>query len=295
MVATGTGGNGNAATGGAAGSGGDNSGGGNSGGGDGSGGDSSGAGGDSASGSGGTDSTGAGGSGGASVCATGTADYCTELYEFTAATQVVDGVGDEFCDIPPMSGQVATLPFIHADYSDTSLPATYVLRAGWSQDAFHAHVSVTDPSVHTDATGELWRGDTVQLYIAPSATLSGTFGTDEDGSARHILLSPPDADNPSGRAVFLASNAQYSDVSPENYAARLTADGYEVEVRLLWANNAEPRESGAQFAFDFSMSVIDTEGVELPELEGWLSHNPIPDTCDHPWCDDRAWCQPLLQ
>jgi hypothetical protein len=227
-------------------------------------------------------------------CTSQTGDYCSELPRFTG-TQVVDGVGDEFCGIPAMSGRVSELPSIHADYADTSLPTSYELRAAWSDDAFVAHVRVIDEAIETDTSSELWRGDTVQLYIAPSSELTGNYGDDQDGTARHILVSPPDADNPDGRAVFLASNTEYTDVPEGSFASRLVQGGYEVEVRLQWADNAEPRVSGASFGFNFSMSVLDSDAIVEPELEGWLSHDDALEQCDHPWCDDRHWCQPRLE
>jgi hypothetical protein len=79
-------------------------------------------------------------------------DACAKVPHFTARTQVVDGIGDEFCDVPAMEFDVATCPKVLTFGSEPgALPEKVFLRIAWSPDAFHLHIRVIDPSVSTSS------------------------------------------------------------------------------------------------------------------------------------------------
>ncbi len=93
---------------------------------------------------------------------------------------------------------------------ETALPARYTIRVGWGTSTFSAHVHIEDPSVVPDSSDQLWNGDTVQLYVASYGDLKGSYGIPSAESANeqvtHIIVSPPSAGYPSGRAVLEASD-----------------------------------------------------------------------------------------
>jgi hypothetical protein len=251
------------------------------------------------SGSGGTDPSSGGTSG--VDCTTDGFFLCNCLPSFGSGAQTVDGIGDEFADVPAMTFQASALPYLSRT---AALPAEVTLRAAWSEEAFVAHVHVSDPMVLPDASATLWNGDNVQFFVAASSVLTGVYSGTEDGGAFHVLVAPP-GDGLAARAITLYEPcygcSTYDAVPASDYSARAVDDGYEVEVRLPWGAAGEPRVSGAVFGFNFVIGVSDTPGLGL-ELEGALRNDPTlaspscsPTPTTHPGCDDRVWCQPVLE
>jgi hypothetical protein len=215
-------------------------------------------------------------------------------------TQVVDGAGDEFADLPPMTFALSSAPYVNPGYA-APLPEIVTLRAGWSDVALHVHVHVTDPSIAPDSSSTLWNGDNVQVFSAGSDTLTGTYTGTEDGGAIHLLISAPDVGDLS-RAVVIYQNgvASNSPFVTGVFAGRRVTDGYEIEVELEWSPYAEPRLSGAGIGFDL---VVGAASSEVLALEGGLANKLVSGSspaCDlggrvQPGCDDRTWCTPMLE
>src|SRR5262249_46600347 len=118
-------------------------------------------------------------------------DACQSVPHFTAKEQIVDGAGDEFCDIPAMVFDMA-----HCGTTDVAvppaLPEIASLRIAWSDDAFHLHLHVTDPSVIVNPESSLlWDADALEIFIAGTGTLHGPYNGSNDGGAIQIVLSPP--------------------------------------------------------------------------------------------------------
>ena len=238
--------------------------------------------------------------GGGGTCTARPADYCACLPEFTA-TQVVDGVGDEFAAIPAQTFALSAAPYTNPTPAP-DVPEVVTVRAGWSGLALHAHVHVEDPAVVLDSASTLWNGDNVQFFLAGTANLTGAYEGTEDGGAIHVLVSAPDEADTT-RAVVIYQNvvATTEPFAQGTYAARRVADGYEVELQLTWAANADPRQSGARVGFDLVVGAASSSSVGL-ELEGGLANNPVSSSppCElggrvQPGCDDRTWCTPMLQ
>jgi hypothetical protein len=249
-------------------------------------------------------SSGTGGDAGSDAgepCATTGLFLCDCVPGFGATEQTLDGAGDEFVGIPPMTFEVSELPYLSRS---ATVPARVTVRAAWADDAFVAHVHVVDPAILPDSGATLWNGDSVQFFLAGTGTLTGTYSGTQDGGATHIIIAPTDG-VVAARGITIYEPCYacvMSTALPTTvYAARTVADGYEVEVRMPWAATAEPRVSGAHIGLNLMFGVANTPGAGL-ELEGAMRNDPTlasescsPTPTTHPGCDDRTWCTPRLE
>lgn len=238
-------------------------------------------------------------SGAAGVASLG--DYCARMPRFIG-TQVVDGAGDEFSTLAPMTFDLSTARYVNPSRASV-LPEKVTLRAGWSGVALHVHVLVEDPSIVPDLNASLWNGDNVQLFVAPTANLTGTYTGTEDGGAIHVVISAPDAANLS-RAIVIYQNGVSTNTPFVTglFASHRVSSGYEIEAQLQWLPVANPLQSGAGMGFDVLIGAASAASQGLA-LEGGLANNlvagPSP-ACDlggrvQPGCDDRTWCRPILE
>ncbi len=259
-------------------------------------------GGTSASNVGGTAPTGGSGtSGGGAACVANSGNYCACMPKFVGV-QVVDGAGDEFSALAPMTFALNAAPYINPSRAG-SLPEKVTLRAGWSDVALHVHVHVDDPSINPDSSSTLWNGDNVQLFVAPTDNLTGTYTGTEDGGAIHVLISAPSAADLS-HAIVIYQNG-VSTTTPfvtGLFPGHRVTGGYEIEAQLQWLLVANPRYSGARIGFDLVVGAASdpTQGLAL---EGGLASFPVSaasPACElggriQPGCDDRTWCTPVLE
>jgi hypothetical protein len=217
-------------------------------------------------------------------CAGATADLCDEIPAFTGEQQV-DGVGDEFCNIP---GQVVN--FENSAFSDdesgeadTSSVEAYV-RVAWDEDALRAHVHVKDPVV-AHSGGEWSEGDTVQFFFSPYAPERGSI---QDNDALPIALLP----TWNSGEHYLNTDEPGTLTS----ASRLVDDGYEVEIRWEWGGERPDFSSGDTIGFDFQIGAQQRDQGRDFEFALALE-NPDDSACDNqakPWCDVGHWCSPAL-
>ncbi len=224
--------------------------------------------------------------------------------------QVLDGHGDEFCDIPGFE-----LNFQNGARGNNELPHSMIVRVAWSEEAFHLFADVEDPQVVTNNEIDyLWSGDVVELFLAPgpASELGGYFSGRVDGV--QLLIAPPTSTNPARAArLFWLPNED----SPGNYlqvrepltsgfAARATETGYAVEARLPWSMFG-PRtpdiESGVSIALDFGLSTANAQtiGNANDGREGAVVLYAGPttnvNTCSGdqvPWCNSTTWCTATL-
>lgn len=235
-------------------------------------------------------------------------DACSRVPRFSAPRQIVDGSGDEFCDIEAMVFDVDSCPTLLPS-EPPDMPERVYLRIGWSADAFHLHVRVVDPAVLVNPNPDrLWDGDAVEIYVAGASgeKLTGSYNGSNDGGAIQIVLAPPGAGfGTRGRAFFNPGGGvhQNAPISSSIYAGRLTDDGYELELRYPWVAFADPAVPGARIAFDLAVDarsdsdasgrqvqcIISNVFVEGESACGFDDGRPA-----EPWCDDRTWCQPAL-
>lgn len=232
-------------------------------------------------------------------------DLCQTLPKFTAASQVVDGVGDEFCGIPAMTFDAVGCPTLDPD-PPPALPASASLRVAWSAQAVHLHVRVQDPAVIVQPDrARLWNGDSVEIYIAGAsgAQLTGAFDGTNDGGAIQLVLTPPSGAFPARGEAFFSRFGAHSAIDPSLYAGRLVPGGYELELRFPWPASANPATPGARVGFDFALGVQDAASAGGRQLQCIISDVFVDGaqacglsagTPAAPYCDDRTWCQPQL-
>jgi hypothetical protein len=224
----------------------------------------------------------------------GGGDLCAEIPKFAAATQVVDGVGDEFCDVPtthfdPKKGQLM-VPSPAPGWVKTDVRA----RFAWSASAFHAHVAVVDSNIQVvDDPFTLYLGDAVEVYIAGFSTLTGTFDGIQDAGAMQVVIAPPSGAVPA-RAEIFQNTVHVGSLPSGQWAARRVPGGYEIELRIPWTDlgGAEMR-SGLTIGVDLGLD--DKDG---PADRFWSVYEIAPTTisiCGEPSCDDRLWCLPSLK
>ena len=249
---------------------------------------------------------GAAGAGGATACVPPAAatDYsCAAMARFTAPTQVVDGVGDEFCNVPAVHYTAANAPYREGHTGGSPPPTTappedVTFRAAWSLDAFHLHAHVTDPSIFVSNDDSMfWNGDEIEVFVAGSLDFTCTYPAGTSANAMEVGIVPPSGLTPARAIVYLGQG--HVALDSQYFAARLVSDGYEVELRLPWAGTAKPTMAGDTMAFYFGLSTQDTVGVGREEYASLpvpaVAGSTCPVSPPLPWCDDRTWCRPTVE
>lgn len=231
------------------------------------------------------------------------ADYCQTIPRLTTPTQVIDGVGDEFCPNPGMRLAPDTAQFWHGNVTADSHA---LVRAAWSPEGLHFHFKVYQSDIVVPETdGQLWHGDALELLVKGDANVTGAFDGANDPGAVQLLFLPPATvgDPPARSALFL--NAQYVEAyDSAQYAARLMPDGYEIEVRISWSyvGAGDPNSPGSGDKVAFNWALDYHSRLVADRLWQLFAHyNEVPDgvICAgglvEPACDDRTWCTPTLE
>jgi hypothetical protein len=225
------------------------------------------------------------------------------MARFTATKQVVDGVGDEFCNIPPVHYTAANAPYREGHSSGSLPPSTapteaVTFRAAWSLDAFHLHAHVDDAAIYeSNDNSTLWNGDEIEIFVAGGPNFSVTYPGGTDSNSIEVGIVPPAGLVGARGVVYLGQNRQPLD--SKYFAARLVPGGYEVEVQIPWQGTAKPTQAGDTMGFYFGLSTQDTAGVGREEYASLpvvaVSGSTCPTSPPLPWCDDRTWCHPTLK
>jgi hypothetical protein len=228
---------------------------------------------------------------------------CATMQRFTAAEQVIDGVGDEFADIVPVIFRASDAPWTDV-VPPPDLPERVTFRAAWSPDAFHIHIHVDDPFLYiNDDTTKIWDGDSVEVFVANSTTFSGRFDGVVDGGALHVGVVPPSVSSPAPRAVIYVdppgTGYRYP-LDARLYTARLVPGGYEAELILPWKPSTAPPVAGGSIGFQFAINAEDAPKPPGAQNGRQLTANLPMRAVDSPgcglvWCDDRTWCRPTLE
>ena len=221
---------------------------------------------------------------------------------------IVDGEGDEFCDVPAFE-----LNFSNAARGAADLPQTALARVAWSPEALHLFAEVSDPEVATNSNIDwLWDGDTVELYVATreASELSGFFTGRIDGV--QLVFAPPSAEHPAraARLFWLPNNdgswRQVREEVTQDFSAQLTADGYSIEAKLPWSKfgpRTPDMTAGMAIAFNLALSTASAqslldggrEGAALLYVGDAASGVATCDGEQMPWCNSTTWCSPVLQ
>ena len=227
-------------------------------------------------------------------------DVCATIHRFTAPKQILDGAGDEFCDVPATRFVVATGAHPSVTPAPAAVDTVVLLRVAWSADALHLHAHVDQAKIYVAPPVEdIWRGDAIEVFVAGSAMLTGPFGPSADG-AEQILASPDQSPGSPARAWVYVSGSYSSAVGPSNFGTRMVPGGYEIELQIPWVDLRATPVSGGGVAFNLGVDVRQSADVTSgPLLQSFLVYNAAPasTTCTggHPSCDDRTWCLTHLE
>lgn len=240
---------------------------------------------------------------GSGACAGNSAKPCTAIPAFTG-TQVVDGYGDDFCNVPGFTLAFDSTAAKINPASGESATATYPERAtfkvAWSADSVHVHIEVTDPSVSPNTNpGEIWNGDGVEFMISTSNELTGL--TSADVNTLHVI-----ANSSIGVTVKAwgggGNHAQISD--PNLFKTQTTSQGYAVELKMPWPEGVQVT-AGTAIYFDAAVNSGRPNADNAPQrvAQALLFQAPTPTntTCTGtgndiaPFCDDRLWCPTKFQ
>ncbi|MGZ3451970.1 MAG: hypothetical protein ACXVEF_20335 [Polyangiales bacterium] len=255
-------------------------------------------------------------------------DLCTTIPKFTG-TQVVDAIGDEFCDVPATVFQVKKGVVPAGARAVGPVPDTVSARIAWDTLGIHAHFHVEDPYLlHYPANSGQYVGpDAIQLFLGGETPTFGTFdGNLYDDGFVGIQISPATTNGPKFKNMpsGMPASADYLYwrhpgnfwsplIAPVQWSTRTIAGGYEAEVFVPWSvlGRSSAPSSGTSIAADLGMWTCNDPDAwaTLPYLNcadayygvSYLAIKPPPgaSTCDvdpvSPLCDDRTWCVPKLE
>jgi hypothetical protein len=232
------------------------------------------------------------------VCATPTGGtLCTKIPAF-AGTQTVDGLDDDFCDVNGVSWWNTDGDFISPSAPPDAGKVRVRMKFAWDGVGLHAFVDVQDANVITDPNPTyLWRGDSVELYLAGFSKLTGRFDTTNDAGAFQVVISPPSGATPAQSQIFLTGAAS-GPLASGKWTAVATPTGYAVEVQIPWSDlHGMGIAAGSQIGLDVAVnSKWDpaTDHVFSVWRRRMVSGATPCGANLSPSCDDRTWCTPSL-
>ena len=240
------------------------------------------------------------------TCTTATVNPCASIPQFSGP-QTVDGTDTEFCGIPSFVFGVANAQ-VNNNYN--SIPDSQfeivTARLAWSSAGLHAFFDVADSSVETvnmkdpaQAIDKTYLGDSIELFITSSDTVTGLTGT--DSNSLHVIVPA------NGPAVAVKStnnggiSAAHTALPAAQYSQMVTTTGYAIELLLPWPGSAP--SAGTRVRFDLALNSADTicngvDDMRDAQLLYYLGTAGGATTCPgaaDAWCDDRTWCSTALQ
>jgi hypothetical protein len=234
-------------------------------------------------------------------CTTATMVPCTAIPQFTG-TQTVDGNGDDMCQVPSFVFNKANAAKVN-NYNNIpdSQFESITARVAWSPEGLRAFFDVTDASVQTvnmvdpsQAITKSYQGDSIELYLTSSNTLTGP--TSEDSNSIQVIIPA------NGPAVSVKTDSNGTGtptaLPAEQYKQATTSGGYAIEVLLPWPGG--PPSGGAQVSFDLAFNSADTIFGSVDDMRDaqviyYMGTVGAGSSCQAPYCDDRAWCATTLQ
>ena len=232
----------------------------------------------------------------------GTVNTCAKIPAFNG-TQVVDGKGDDFCDIASFELNFKNAAAVNNNKVTGGSTASFTQRAlakvAWSADAFHAFIEVFGTPVRSNTTVDKpWDGDSIELMVTTASSATGL--TSKDANSLHIIANygvavTVKSDGSAGTHTAITDSSQFKGIQ--------SSTGYIVELKLPWPG-APSLASATAMRFDLAMN-IDSASVD-PTVQGRdaqavLAMTAISGTttCSSPpatpFCDDRVWCPTALE
>jgi hypothetical protein len=237
---------------------------------------------------------------------TSTKANACDVLRFFGATPVLDGKGDEFCDVD--AGVPANPPrtFSLKD-ADRTIPATVPagltqraeVRAGLSSFGLHVFVHVDDPSVVVDLA-DYTQGDAIEIFFRGNKALplNGDLETDQ---AQVVVIIPPTKAT-SARAAKWLRGKKSASLDGSQFAARRVTGGWEAELHLPWSDILNEASPGQVMGFDLALDVKDDPSAKTRAVRAIMHEETITGgspPCEtfgfgfatpDPLCDDRLWC-----
>jgi len=237
-------------------------------------------------------------------CAGTTAKPCTAIPAFTG-TQLVDGYGDDFCQVPgfllAFDSTAGKINVTSGETAGATYPEKATFKVAWSPTHVQVHVEVIDPSVNANKNpSEIWNGDGVEFMISTNSNVTGL--TSSDANTLHVI-----ANSTIGVTVKASGNSgnhsQISDAS--QFKAITTSRGYAIEVKLPWPGGVTVT-SGTAIYFDAAinsarLNSADSSSPRVAQALLYQSSNTTNTSCTGtgndvaPFCDDRLWCPTKFQ
>ncbi len=228
-------------------------------------------------------------------CPTTGGDPCTKLTRLVPK-QVVDGSGAELCAIPPVKVEATNAEFLVPAIVYPWATASVQARIAWSADGLHAHFAVTDPTNAPAPTADAhYNGDCIELFAAGHTNLTGKFDGTVDKGAVHVIFTRPNGDGT--RAGIHYDGLYKAELPKAEYATVTRVGGYDVEVHLTWKFlEGMGIVAGSRIGLDFALNDRRDLATGAAQYMGYRIRKPQPvGFCGGLYCDDRVWCQPLLE
>lgn len=238
------------------------------------------------------------------ACATSGGNPCTQIPAF-AGTQVVDGQGNEFCNVAPMQLDVDNAAKVITYNAEP--PEVVTARIAASAAGLHAYVEVVDSNIQvvdtvdtSQSISQVYQGDSIELLFSSSNNLTGLTGT--DSNTLHVII-PAKGPAVSTKASNTNGVSQGTPTAlpTSQYAQRLTSTGYAIEAQLAWPGGTAP-SAGTNIRFDLALNSADATFGNVGDMrDGQLIYhleNVGNSSCQGtpasegtvPFCDDRTWC-----
>lgn len=238
----------------------------------------------------------------AGTCASSGGNPCAQIPQF-GGEQIVDGLGDEFCNIAPVVLNAANAAKVNAYNAQPTETATARIAA--STTGLHAFIEVTDGSVQNVATvdssqaiSQVYQGDSIEILFSSSNNVTGLTGA--DANTLHVII-PAFGPAVSTKATNVNGTSQGTATAlpASQFHQVITSSGYAVEALLPWPGGAAPAV-GSSIRFDLLLNSADTNFGTIGDMrDGQLVYhleNVATTTCQGssdgtaPYCDDRTWC-----
>jgi hypothetical protein len=205
--------------------------------------------------------------------------------------------GEAMCGVTATFLDVKTAAAVDPTPLSRTVTDRAEIRAAWTAEAFHVRARVFDANISVVPLGalDIYNGDSVEVFLAPNAPSTGRYADDH---GIQIDVSPPSGTIPARSVIYLGSTTK-GPADPAIYSARLTDDGYEIELMIPWALvGGAPPTAGSTIAVDFAVN--DDDDPEKPdhvwyamEKKAVTGSTPCGASLQ-PSCDTRTFCTTTL-
>jgi hypothetical protein len=211
-------------------------------------------------------------------------------------TQILDGLGNEFCNIDALPFDVAKGALPEPPEGGSNIDTRATIQVGWSNEGLHVFIHVTEATIRAPPT-VVYNGDAVEVFAAATGEPTGIYGAHADPGLQ-VAVAPP---LPSGTTgICAASSLTARGFTCQEWWASLRVDGgYNVEMQLPWdAFGAAVPSAGDRIALDFRCDIQGADGGLAFASSLWASPLSFDASACPKFgypslmtsCDDRTWC-----